>query len=175
MDKLEVTKIVKGDQSFAVTSISFGERTRSKYRVILELAVANMNNGLNIYDIGNSYNTIKVDPNIVKAWKVDFNPTGKELVTGTNSLCVINTEDGALLKKFAISSRFIMSIKYSPSGTLLGSGNVDGGLEFYSTSDFSLKAKMEDHGLSIRDISFSPDETIVFSVSDDMHINITDM
>ena len=35
--------------------------------------------------------------------------------------------------------------------------------------------KFEDHGLPVRDISFSKDDTHIVSVSNDLHINLTDV
>lgn len=134
-----------------------------------------MENKLHIYDISKSYFTYTSDPSKIKAWKIDFHPSGKELLSGTNELCVVNAEDGELIKEFGADSRFITSLKYSPSGKLVTTGNIDGGLIFYKTDEYKSIAKLEDHDLIVRDISFLPDETAILSVSDDMHINITDM
>ena len=145
------------------------------FNLKLELAVANMDSKLNIYDIAKSYKEYKVDPLKVKAWKIDFHPSGKELLSGSTGLWLSNAEDGTLIKEFSTDSRFITSLKYSPTGKLIATGNVDGGLILYKTEDYNSIAALEDHALTIRDINFTRDETAVLSASDDMHINVTDL
>ena len=133
-----------------------------------------MDNGVNIYDINNSFALRSVDSTIVKALKVDFNPSGTTLLCGTTSICLVGSNDGILLKEFATNSRFITCLRYSPNGKLIASGNVDGALIFYNDENYTRAAKMEDHGLTVRDVGFTPESNMAISVSDDMHINITD-
>eukprot|EP00826_Nyctotherus_ovalis_P044973 TRINITY_DN4911_c0_g1_i3.p1 TRINITY_DN4911_c0_g1~~TRINITY_DN4911_c0_g1_i3.p1 ORF type:complete len:176 (+),score=20.65 TRINITY_DN4911_c0_g1_i3:296-823(+) len=175
MDKLEEPMLIKGEQNLAVTSIAFSNDTRSTFVLTVEMATANMDNGVKLYDIANSFTLCLVDSNTVKANKVDFSPSGYELVCGTTSICVISSEDGKLIKEFATDSRFITSLKYSPNGSLIAVGNVDGALLLYKTDSYTRAAKTEDHGLLVRDLVFSPDGKDILSVSDDMHINITDL
>jgi len=143
--------------------------------VTIELAIANMDNSLKLYDIGNSCSLCIADSNTVKVHKVDFSPEGSKVLCGTTSICLINVGDGSLMKEFANDSKFITCLRYSPSGNLIAVGNIDGSLLFYKTDTYSRIAKTDDHGLSLRDFVFSPDGKFVVSVSDDMHINVTDL
>ncbi len=135
-----------------------------------------MNNGVNIYAIDNAYALHStVPPTTVKSWKIDFDPTGKYLLCGTTSLCLIHVDDGKKTDEFALGSRFITALRYSPSGKLVANGNIDGGVVFYEMEKLTRVCKLEDHGLTVRDLAFAPDESFMLSASDDMHINITNL
>jgi len=168
MDNLD-TPIVKSEQNLAVTSLAFSNKTR-------KLAIANMENSVNVYSLDNSYALYTSIPaSTIKSWKIDFDPSGKYLLCGTTSLCFVNIDDGKKQPEFGLGSRFITALKCSPSGKLIASGNIDGGIIFYNAETCERAAKLEDHGLTIRDLAFAPDESFMLSVSDDMHINITNM
>ena len=135
-----------------------------------------MDNGVNIYAIDNNYALhTSVSPSTVKSWKVDFDHSGKYLLCGTTSICFVNVDDGKKVEEFATGSRFITALKYSPTGSMVASGNIDGGVIFYEMEKRTRICKLEDHGLSIRDLAFAQDESFMLSVSDDMHINITNL
>lgn len=139
------------------------------------MAIGNMDNGLKLYDIANGCSLCIVDPNVVKVLKVDFDPSGNEVLCGTTSICLIRAEDGKLVKEFATDSRFITSLRYSPNGGLIAAGNIDGTLLLYRTETYMRAAKTEDHGLTVRDLAFTGDGKAILSVANDMHINITDL
>lgn len=47
--------------------------------------------------------------------------------------------------------------------------------QFKDQENPELLKNFEDHGLPIRDLAFSKDEAFLVSVSDDHHINLTDV
>jgi WD40 repeat protein len=47
--------------------------------------------------------------------------------------------------------------------------------QFKDNQSADLVKTFEDHGLPIRDIAFSKDDSFLVSVSDDHHINLTDV
>eukprot|EP00826_Nyctotherus_ovalis_P007113 TRINITY_DN11753_c0_g1_i5.p1 TRINITY_DN11753_c0_g1~~TRINITY_DN11753_c0_g1_i5.p1 ORF type:complete len:248 (+),score=8.62 TRINITY_DN11753_c0_g1_i5:65-745(+) len=141
----------------------------------VELAVANMDSRLHVYDIVKAYDSCVVNPSKVKAWKIAFHPSGKELLAASTSLWAVNPEDGKVTREFGAGSRFITSLKCSPNGKLIAAGNVDGGITFYTTDNYTCAFNAEDHALTVRDVGFIPDGTAMLSVSDDMHIDATDL
>lgn len=141
----------------------------------VELAVANMDSRLCVYDIAKAYDSCVANPSEVKAWKIAFHPSGKELLAASTSLWAVDPEDGKVTQEFGADSRFITSLKCSPDGKLIAAGNVDGGVAFYTTDNYTCALNAEDHALTVRDIGFVPDGTAMLSVSDDMHINATDL
>ena len=135
-----------------------------------------MDNSINLYAIDNAYALhTTVSPSTVRSWKVDFHPSGKQILCGTTSLALINVDDGNKTDEFAMGSRFITSLRFSPSGTLIACGHIDGGVLLYDPQKYTQVCKLEDHGLSVRDLAFATDESMMLSVSDDMHINATDL
>lgn len=68
--------------------------------------------------------------------------------------------------------------KYSGLGNLCASGNIDGVMSLYQFKEdgtTDLLKNFEDHGLPIRDLTFSKDDSFLVSVSADQHINLTDL
>ena len=140
------------------------------------LAVGNMDNSIKVYNVATSYSlNTTVSPSTVRTWRLDFDPSGKQILCGTTSLALVNVEDGKVATEFAAGSRFIYCQRFSPSGKFIGCGNIDGGVCVYETTQHSRVCKLEDHGLPVRDLAFAADETFLLSVSDDLHINATDL
>jgi WD40 repeat protein len=140
------------------------------------LAVGNMDNSIKVYNMATSYALHQtVNPSTVRAWKVDFHPDGKRILCGTTSMVLVNVDDGKIAAEFAVGSRFIYTQRYSSTGKFIASGNIDGGVCVFETTQNTRLCKLEDHGMPVRDLAFAPDDRFLLSVSDDMHINVTDL
>ena len=66
---------------------------------------------------------------------------------------------------------------YSHLGELWACGDIDGVVNLYkfNPEGAELLKEFEDHGRPIRDVAFSQDDSNLLSVSDDNHINLTDI
>jgi len=70
---------------------------------------------------------------------------------------------------------FSLCLAYSPNGKLLACGNMDGSVTVYDTETGKRLHVIERHSMAVRSVKFSSDSSLLFSASDDKHVNIYDV
>ncbi|CDW86504.1 wd repeat domain 61 [Stylonychia lemnae] len=108
-------------------------------------------------------------------WKIDFNPSGNEIMTGTLSMKIFDVSTGNMTREFNKGSKFIQALAYSPNGQLCASGNIDGVVQLFDTRTYERKENFQNHGRAVRALKFSSNSQILVSAGEDLHINITDV
>jgi WD repeat-containing protein 61 len=136
-----------------------------------------MDSKLRIYTVDESSDPTVIDIEAMQLWNFDFHPQSNKILYGTISLHYIDLNISDESKEIRSFGKFVNWIKYSNMGNLFACGDIDGVLAIYSSADqgSELVKNYEDHGLPIRDLSFSNEDQFIVSVSDDFHINLTDV
>jgi len=103
------------------------------------IGVSSLDNSLRIFNIHqdsgvNLYKEVEL-PGPSGVWKIDFNPNGNEILTGTLSLQTLDITSGTKTNEFN-QSKFIHSLAYAPSGLFCACGNIDGIVQIIDLRNF---------------------------------------
>jgi WD40 repeat protein len=124
----------------------------------------------------------QVDKNILnyknsKTWKFEFDKLDKStpiLCTGENSIFLFDYDKNEIIKEIEQKNKFIYSYSFLPNNKL-ATGNSNGAIYIYDTKTGEKEKKIEEHCLLVRNLEFNKNKNILYSASDDLHINQIDM
>jgi WD40 repeat protein len=145
--------IIIGDQTKTITKFLLSEKTGEQ---------ANKN----ILNYKNS-----------KTWKFEFDKLDKStpmLCTGENSIYLLDYDKNEIIKEIEQKNKFIYSYSFLPNNKL-ATGNSNGAIYIYDTKIGEKEKKIEEHCLLVRNLEFNKNKNILYSASDDLHINQIDM
>jgi len=145
--------IIIGDQTKTITKFLLSEKTGEQ---------ANKN----ILNYRNS-----------KTWKFEFDKLDKStpmLCTGENSIYLLDYDKNEIIKEIEQKNKFIYSYSFLPNNKL-ATGNSNGAIYIYDTKTGEKEKKIEEHCLLVRNLEFNKNKNILYSASDDLHINQIDM
>ncbi len=132
--------------------------------------------GISIYQADGLHETFNIITNAAVNG-LAFSSNGAYLAGGLsdNSIKVWNTADGTLFKSFEVpkdetiknkaSPEQVISVAFSPDGSLLASGSTNGTVRLWKVADGSLTNTAKDHKARVSKVFFSPDGQAFFSAS----------
>ena len=82
---------------------------------------------------------------------------------------------GAAAGPAARSDRFVLSLAYSPDGSRLACGSMDGGVHVFDTASGALLHSLPGHFKPVRALAFSPDGKTLLTGCDDMLVHLYDV
>ena len=112
-----------------------------------------------------------------KTWKFEFDKLDKStpiLCTGENSIFFFDYDKNEIIKEIEQKNKFIYSYSFLPNNKL-ATGNSNGAIYIYDTKTGEKEKKIEEHCLLVRNLEFNKNKNILYSASDDLHINQIDM
>ena len=114
-----------------------------------------------------------------KTWKFELDKLDKEkinpiLCTGENSIFLYDYDKNEIIKEIEQKNKFIYSYCFLPNDTL-ATGNSNGVIYIYNTKTGEKEKRIEEHCLLVRNLEFNKNKNILYSASDDLHINQIDM
>ena len=145
--------IIIGDQTKTITKFILSEKTGEQEDKI-------------IFNYKNS-----------KTWKFEFDKLDKPtpiLCTGENSIFIYDYDKNEIIKEIEQKNKFIYSYSFLPNNRL-ATGNSNGAIYIYDTKTGEKEKKIEEHCLLVRNLEFNKNKNILYSASDDLHINQIDM
>ena len=144
--------IIIGDQTKTITKFILSEKNVEQ-------------NDKNIINIKNS-----------RTWKfvLDTDKSTSTLCTGENSLFLYDYDKNEVIKEIEQKNKFIYSYSFLPNDKL-ATGNSNGAIYIYDTKTGDKVKKIEEHCLLVRNLEFNKNKNILYSASDDLHINQIDM
>ena len=145
--------LIIGDQTKTITKFNLSEKIGEQ-------------NYKNIIEYKNS-----------KTWKfrLDKNKSNPILCTGENSIFLYDYNKNEITKEIEQKNKFIYSYSFLPNNKL-ATGNSNGAIYIYDIDKGDKdKKKIEEHCLLVRNLEFNKDKNILYSASDDLHMNQIDM
>ena len=144
--------IIIGDQTKTITKFILSEKNGEQ-------------NDKNIININNS-----------KTWKflLDTNKSTSTLCTGENSLFLYDYDKNEIIKEIEQKNKFIYSYSFLPNHKL-ATGNSNGAIYIYNLEKGEKENKIEEHCKLVRNLEFNKNKNILYSASDDLHINQIDI
>ena len=117
----------------------------------------------------------KNDINIknLKTWKFVLNWEKGIMATGGNNIFIYDYINNKVLKEIENKNKFVYSFCFLPNNKL-ATGNSNGSIYIYDTETFNKEHKIEEHCLLVRNLAFNRNKNILYSASDDLHINQID-
>jgi WD40 repeat protein len=74
--------------------------------------------------------------------------------------------------RFMATDRWVLSVAFSPDGSMLATGAEGGGLQVWRVSDGRLLSTLEGHPRDVNSVAFSPDGSMLASGSDDAKVRV---
>jgi len=124
-----------------------------------------------------------IDPGLQEAWSICLSPVDDVIAAGSHDGKVNffsmerSAEDGnrRLIMALETGNKLVMSTAFSKGeDAKLATSSVDGFVNIFDMSTQQLVHKVEAHAMSARSVCFSPDGKLVYSASDDRHVNVFD-
>eukprot|EP01126_Amoeba_proteus_P024274 TRINITY_DN2448_c0_g2_i2.p1 TRINITY_DN2448_c0_g2~~TRINITY_DN2448_c0_g2_i2.p1 ORF type:complete len:221 (+),score=34.44 TRINITY_DN2448_c0_g2_i2:62-724(+) len=112
----------------------------------------------------------------VNAWNIACQPgTGQVGTTGASGQIQIwDLNKGMKAGHYQTNSSFTTAISYSSDGKLVACGTKEGNVIVFDTTSGKVLHTLEAHFSPVRCLDFSHSGNLLFTGSDDMHINIFD-
>ena len=123
---------------------------------------------------GNFYK--KVNGFTSTIWSADASPDSKEFVIGAwdNTVKVYEFGCGYMRLDIKNGDQWVYSVKWSPDGKYLVTGDADGVLRLWNSTDGKFNSAYQCHtsGTSIEDIRFSPDGKYIVTSGSDGYMKV---
>ena len=118
--------------------------------------------------------TDKLNINIknLKTWKFALNSEKGIMATGGNNIFYYDYINNKVIKDIENKNKYIYSFCFL-SNNRLATGNSNGSIYIFDNETYN-KEKIEEHCLLVRNLAFNNNKNILYSASDDLHINQID-
>jgi len=123
---------------------------------------------------GEQNDNLKINIKNLKTWKFELDTTKGVLATGGNNIFIYDYVNNKILKEIENKNKFVYSFCFL-SNNKLATGNSNGSIYLYNMETYNKENKIEEHCLLVRNLSFNNNKNILYSASDDLHINQIDM
>ena len=123
---------------------------------------------------GEQNDNLKINIKNLKTWKFELDNTKGVLATGGNNIFIYDYVNNKILKEIENKNKFVYSFCFL-SNNKLATGNSNGSIYLYNMETYNKENKIEEHCLLVRNLSFNNNKNILYSASDDLHINQIDM
>ena len=145
-------------------NIIIGDQTKTITKFILSEKKGEQNDK-NVINIKNS-----------RTWKfvIDNDKSNSTLCTGENSLFLYDYNKNEVIKEIEQKNKFIYSYSFLPNHKL-ATGNSNGAIYIYNLEKGEKENKIEEHCKLVRNLEFNKNKNILYSASDDLHINQIDI
>ena len=124
--------------------------------------------------VGEQNNKSNINIKNLKTWKFLLNSEKGILATGGNNIFIYDYVNNNLLKEIENKNKYVYSFCFL-SNNKLATGNSNGSVYIYDIETFKKENKIEEHCLLVRNLAFNNIKNILYSASDDLHINQIDM
>nr|AFJ24811.1 WD repeat containing protein-61 [Schmidtea mediterranea] len=110
------------------------------------------------------------------AWTLMFSPDSRFIATGCQEgdINLIGVDSGKIERTISLKGKFCLSIAYSPLGTHLAAGALNGMINICDIQTGQLKSQ-DGHAMPVRGLAFSHDGQRLVSASDDGQIKVYDV
>jgi WD repeat-containing protein 61 len=148
------------------------------------LASTSLDQQIRIWDLVQQAHIRTIEAGPVESWKLAFSPCGRYcLLTryiasgthqGTINIWISDTGEKDRVLQTS-SSKFLLSVAFSPNGLHIAAGSESGTLFVFDVGSGKLLHSLPGHGMAIRTVTFSADSKLVISGGDDKRISIHDV
>ena len=123
---------------------------------------------------GEQTDNLKINIKNLKTWKFELDSTKGLLATGGNNIFIYDYVNNKILKEIENKNKYVYSFCFL-SNNKLATGNSNGSIYLYNMETYNKENKIEEHCLLVRNLCFNNNKNILYSASDDLHINQIDM
>ena len=123
---------------------------------------------------GEQTDNLKINIKNLKTWKFELDNTKGFMATGGNNIFIYDYVNNKILKEIENKNKFVYSFCFL-SNNKLAAGNSNGSIYLYNMETYNKENKIEEHCLLVRNLCFNNNKNILYSASDDLHINQIDI
>lgn len=168
-------KIILGDQTKTITKYNLTKNViNTDNNEIKENTNNNNENEIN-NDVNNKGTKKITDKKTLeikklKTWKFGLGEDNNTLITGANNIYVYDLENNKIIKEIESRNKFIYSFCFLPEKKI-SIGNSIGSVQIYDLETGNQIQKFEEHCLLVRNLAYNKRKNILYTASDDLHIN----
>lgn len=171
VDSGEVRQTLQGHQ-WGVVSVA----ARTSKDLIVS---SSQDSHIKVWNAADGKQQLDIDASPLETYAVAINHSA-ELVASTSQKGGVNLWSVATGERVQSldahkSGVFALCVAYSPNGRLLACGTKDGAVTVYDTETGKRLQIIERHAMPVRSVRFSSDSSLLFTASDDKHINVCDV
>jgi WD40 repeat protein len=87
-----------------------------------------------------------------------FSPNSKEIATSgeDGKICIVNVEDGKVIKRMKVHNSNVIYANYSPDGRYIVSTSIDSSARIWNTANNQLVSELKGHSYWVSSAMFSP-------------------
>ena len=123
---------------------------------------------------GEQTDNLKINIKNLKTWKFELDNTKGFMATGGNNIFIYDYVNNKILKEIENKNKYVYSFCFL-SNNKLATGNSNGSIYLYNMETYNKENKIEEHCLLVRNLCFNNNKNILYSASDDLHINQIDI
>ena len=123
---------------------------------------------------GEQTDNLKINIKNLKTWKFELDTMKGILATGGNNIFIYDYVNNKVLKEIENKNKFVYSFCFL-SNNKLATGNSNGSIYLFNMETYNKENKIEEHCLLVRNLCFNNNKNILYSASDDLHINQIDI
>ncbi|WOL03239.1 hypothetical protein Cni_G11959 [Canna indica] len=145
---------------------------------------------IRVFDVDSYASIATLEASPSEVWSMQFDPKGTILAVaggGGSTVKLWDTSTWQLVASFPVprpdgappdktgSSKFVLSVAWSPDGKRLACGSIDGTIAVFDVARAKFLHHLEGHNMPVRSMVFSPvDPRVLFTASDDTNIHMYD-
>jgi WD repeat-containing protein 61 len=132
---------------------------------------------IRFYSINDMSEVSSIKPGLLEAWTVSISPSDDVVASGTHrgtvNLWSVREGHEKVASLETRNNKFILNSVFSRDLKLATAG-IDGFVNVFDINSQDIIQKIEAHALPVRSVAFSPDGHILYTASDDRHVNVYD-
>lgn len=171
LNKLNSEKIPIFNLEDTISNAKFSSDNKNIF--ISDQTKSIINYTLEADSIGEQNNKNNINIKNLKTWKFLLNWEKGIMATGGNNIFIYDYINNKILKEIENKNKFIYSFCFLANNKL-ATGNSNGSIYIYDTETYNKENKIEEHCLLVRNLAFNKNKNILYSASDDLHINQID-
>eukprot|EP00198_Chlamydomonas_reinhardtii_P010161 XP_001699498.1 predicted protein [Chlamydomonas reinhardtii] len=133
---------------------------------------------IRVWDVNDHLNNISViEMAPTETWTVAFGPQMEyiDLAVSGGTRNTVAIMPGRRRSKAGKREQFVLSAAYSPDGTKLAAGCMDGSVAVWDLASQKLLGRCGGHHKPVRSLTFTADSRMLLTACDDMHVHLYDV
>lgn len=172
-EDLEVQSTLRGHR-LGVVSVTANSAGTMAY-------ASSIDSVIRFWDIESGTAAGMIEAGPVEVWTVSASAGDAPLLAGGTQRGTVNLWNSVSKEKVGSceggskDAKFVLSVAFSPDGSLLAAASLDGLVVVYDVATRTPVTKLEGHALPVRSLAWTPDSSLLLTASDDTSANVYDV
>lgn len=110
----------------------------------------------------------------MKTYKIGISPNSTKIISGAYTVLIYDINDKEFKKEIDNHGKYIYSNCFI-NDNILALGNNTGSISLVDLNEYKFTNKIEEHCMPVRCLAYNKSKNVLYSASDDLHMNIIDI